>query len=138
MLCFVQNAEAGLPGIMATIKIYDRADQFRVEIVGRFAGEPVREVFTTWANALRETAPRRFAVDITRLTSYDHSGCKLLRDMYRHGVQFAAGTPLSLVFLGEISSAPRQGPALVREKPSERPAEEPKSTPAARATAGRR
>lgn len=100
---------------MATIKIYDRANEYRVEIVGRFAGDSLNEVENAWKSALRETMPRQFTVDITRLTSYDNAGCLLLREMYRHGAQFAAGTPVSLVFLGELSKTPRRGPALVQE-----------------------
>ena len=99
---------------MATIKIYDRAEEFRVEIAGRFAGEIVNEAAACWKTALREIPPRRFTVDISRLTGYDTAGCKLLNRMYNHGTQFAASTPLSLVFLSEISAPIRRNPGLLR------------------------
>lgn len=99
---------------MATIKTHDKADEFRVEIAGRFAGGLIDEVAAYWSAALHETSRRKFTVDISRLTGYDHPGCKLLAKMYRHGAQFAAATPLSLVFLAEISLPQRRSPALVR------------------------
>lgn len=100
---------------MATIKIHDRADQLRVEIVGKFAGDTVREVATVWTNALLESAPRHFTVDISRLSGYDAEGRKLLREMCHRGTLFAAKTPLSLVFLSEISSTPQRRLAVVSE-----------------------
>lgn len=99
---------------MATIKIHDRADEFRMEIAGRFTGEIVNDAAAHWKNALRENPPRRFTVDISRLSGYDYAGCKLLNRMYHHGANFAAATPLSLVFLKEISTPIRRSPALVR------------------------
>lgn len=100
---------------MATVKVYDRADEFRIQIAGRFAGECVEDIASTWKNALVEGGLRRFTVDISRLTSYDSAGRKLLSEMHQHGTQIAAGTPLSLVFLNEISAPLRRGPTLVRE-----------------------
>lgn len=100
---------------MATIRIHDRADQLRVEIVGKFAGDTVREVASVWTNALLESAPRHFTVDISRLSGYDAEGRKLLRDMYHRGTLFAAKTPLSLVFLSEISTAPQRRLTVVSE-----------------------
>lgn len=117
---------------MATVKVYDRADEFRIEIAGRFAGECVSDIARTWQNALLEAGPRRFIIDISRLTSYDVSGRKLLSDMYRHGMQMAAGTPLSLVFLNEIS-APRPGRA--QESAPARRHNEAGGLPSARAIA---
>lgn len=99
---------------MATITIHDRADEFRIEIAGRFSGDVVNDAAAHWKTALRETPPRRFTVDISRLSGYDYLGCKLLSKMYHHGAQFAAATPLSLVFLNEISLPVRRTPALVR------------------------
>lgn len=99
---------------MATITIHDRADEFRLEIVGRFSGDVVSDASIHWKNTLRETPPRRFTVDISRLSGYDYTGCKLLSKMYHHGAHFAAATPLSLVFLNEISLPVRRTPALVR------------------------
>lgn len=112
-------------GALATIKIYDRADEFRIELAGRFAGEVVNDAAAHWKNTLLETPPRRFKVDISRLSGYDPAGCKLLSKMYHHGAQFAAATPLSLVFLNEISVPLRRKPALVRTMaPSETGAHE--------------
>ena len=107
---------------MATLKIYDRADEFRIEIAGRFAGDCVPEAEMSWRNALLETAPRTVVVDISRLSGFDNAGRKLLQDMHKHGTQFAAKTPQSLVFLSEISQRVRRGPAptLVHSAPSER------------------
>lgn len=100
---------------MATIRIHDRADQLRVEIVGKFAGDTVREVESVWINALLEGSPRHFTVDISRLSGYDAEGRKLLREMYHRGTLLAAKTPLSLVFLSEISSTPQRRLAVVSE-----------------------
>lgn len=103
---------------MSTIKIQDGADEFRIEIVGRFQAESVEEVARMWRNALGETRPRKCIVDISRLSGYDAAGCRLLRDMYHHGTPIAASTPASLVFYNEISTPRRRGPALVRERPA--------------------
>lgn len=103
---------------MSTIQTYDGADEFRIEIVGRFQGPSVDEVARMWRTALREARPRNCIVDITRISGYDTAGCRLLRDMYYHGTQIAAGTPESLVYLSEISTPRRRGPALVRERPA--------------------
>jgi len=121
--------------ILPTVKVYDRADEFRIEIAGRFAGDCVRDIAATWQNALREAGPRRFIVDISRLGSYDAAGRKLLRDMHQHGTQIAAGTPLSLVFLNEISAPARRGPAQVQETPPTRRENEPGTALPARARA---
>jgi hypothetical protein len=105
---------------LSTIKIYDGADEFRIEIVGRFQSDSVNEISRLWRDALGETPPRRCIVDISRISGYDTAGCTLLREMYHHGTQFAAGTPSALVFLEEISRPKRRGPALVRERPAPR------------------
>jgi anti-anti-sigma regulatory factor len=120
---------------VATVKVHDRAGEFRIEIVGRLAGECVHEIRTTWKNVLREAGTRRFTVDISRLSSYDSAGRKLLHDMYRHGTQIAAGTPLSLVFLSEISTPVGRGPAVVHEVPAKHPEKE-RNTLARRHAAG--
>ena len=93
---------------MATFKIHDGADEFRVDIAGRFAGGCVEEVRTAWQEALNKTLPRYFTVDLTRISGYDAAGRKLLRDMHQHGTQFAAGTPEALVLLQEISPSLRR------------------------------
>lgn len=124
---------------MATITIHDRAEEFRIEIVGKFAGDVVDDAAAHWKSALRETPPRRFTVDISRLSGYDYAGCKLLSKMYHHGAQFAAATPLSLVFLSEISLPLRHKSALVRTMtPSDVKrggAGKPKAAPPSRAAA---
>ena len=103
---------------MVSIKIRDNADEFRVEIAGRVAGSVVDDVLYMWKTVLKESASRRFTIDITQLTGYDYAGCSLLTDMQRHGTHISAGSALSLVFLNEISRPARKmGPALVRKKP---------------------
>jgi ABC-type transporter Mla MlaB component len=112
---------------VATYKILDRADEFRIEIIGRLTGEGVQQVRRSWEQALKETTPRRLSVDISGLSGYDSSGRNLLEKMYRHGTEFAARTPSSLVFLNEISSTPRASASLITtpitkpQRPSEPP-----------------
>ena len=98
---------------MTTITVSDEAQQFRIAIEGRLAGEIVREVRERWQAALLETSPRQFTVDISQLIGYDSSGLKLLREMHRHGTNIAARNSRALAFLGEISSAELTGPTLV-------------------------
>jgi len=101
-----------------SIKLRDNADEFRVEIAGRFAGSVVDDVLYMWKTVLLEGDSRRFTIDITRLTGYDYAGCSLLSDMQKHGTHISASSALSLVFLNEISSPrPKVGPSLVRKKP---------------------
>ena len=89
------------------LKFYDRADEFRMEVVGRFAGKLIAEARAAWESTLREKSTRRITLDITYISGYDLAGRKLLQELQRHGVTVAAGTPLSLVFLQEISSERR-------------------------------
>ncbi len=100
---------------MATLKIRDWADEFRIEIIGRFAGSSTIEAASEWERALSESSPRRLIVDITRLSGYDAAGRQLLAHMYNHGTTIAAGTPLSLVFLHEITHTPKLDGGLVLE-----------------------
>ena len=102
---------------MVNINIRDNADEFRVEVAGRFAGSVVDDVLYLWKTVLLETNSRRFTIDISQLTGYDYAGCTLLRDMHRHGAHISAITPFSLVFLNEISGPRKLGPALVRKAP---------------------
>jgi len=103
---------------VVNIKLRDNADEFRVEIAGRFAGGVVDDVLYIWKTVLVESDSRRFTIDITQMTGYDYAGCSLLSDMQRHGTHISAGSPLSLVFLNEISSPQRKpGPSLVRKQP---------------------
>ena len=112
---------------MATFKFFDRADEFRIEIIGRLGGDGVQELRRTWEQALQETGPRRLSVNISRLAAYDAAGRRLLAEMYRHGTEFAARTPSSLVFLNEIANTSRtpapvfEAPVQKQKKPSERP-----------------
>lgn len=89
---------------MAIPRIMDRADEFRIEIVGRFRGEIVNDVAKQWQQALLEKVPRRYTIDISRMTSYDGPGRDLLRRMHQHGTQVAAATRRSLEFLREITA----------------------------------
>jgi hypothetical protein len=97
---------------MATYRIHDRTDEFRVEIVGRFAGGCVQEVRTAWQDSLKRTLSRQVIVNLTRVSGYDLEGQQLLQEMHRHGTQFAAGTPDALVLLQEISTPPERRPLL--------------------------
>jgi hypothetical protein len=98
---------------MPGFDISDGADEFRIELIGRFTGECVTLVEQAWKTALSVPASRRYTVDISRMIGFDGPGRKLLATMYRHGTQFAAGTPEALVLLGEISAIPRRGPVAV-------------------------
>jgi hypothetical protein len=124
---------------MATIRILDRSDSFRVTISGQFAGECVGDVASIWKHALSHSLSRRFKVDISGLAGYDTAGYKLLRDMYHHGTLFAAGTPLSLVFLNEISGPLRRRAASASEpNPQSKPSEARSNEETMRAVAGRK
>ena len=100
---------------MSAYEIRDGADEFRIELTGNFANGIVREVEVAWKTALNVNAPRRNIIDISRMTGYDSLGRRLLSMMYRHGMQFAAGTPESLVFLSEIAGPPRRIAAFAAE-----------------------
>jgi hypothetical protein len=102
---------------VATIKVYDRADEFRIEILGKFAGSCVNDVAVEWTAEVPESFHRKFTVDISGMTGYDYAGKKLLREMHYHGTQFACGTPQSLTFLSEISAPLKQtGVMLIRDQ----------------------
>jgi hypothetical protein len=108
-----------LDNTVVSINIRDNADEFRVEITGRFAGTVVDDVLYLWKSVVRDGNSRRFTIDITQLTGYDFGGCSLLMDMQKYGVYISAGSALSLVFLSEISNPRRKlGPSLVRKRPS--------------------
>jgi len=100
--------------MLADIKVLDQANEFRIEIEGRFAGEVVDYVKDLWKTALGESSPRRFSVDISGLTGYDVTGCRLLRDIYRHGTYISARNAASLAFLNEISSPTTGRPTLLQ------------------------
>lgn len=110
------------PSTVPMIKIYDRANELRIQIVGRLDGRSVDDLANAWRSEMSSSSPRQCTVDISGLSGYDTPGCKLLREMHAHGTQFAAATPMSLVFFNEISAPRRRGPALVREKPAAREA----------------
>ncbi|HWF46097.1 MAG TPA: hypothetical protein VG168_03755 [Bryobacteraceae bacterium] len=93
---------------MATIKVYDRADEFRFEILGKFAGGCVNDVASQWTAEFPHSFHRKFTVDISGMTGYDYDGKKLLREMHHRGTQFACGTPQSLTFFREISTPLKQ------------------------------
>ena len=42
------------------VKIWDHADEFRVELCDRFAGAVVEEVLSLWTTVLRKNNSRRF------------------------------------------------------------------------------
>lgn len=88
---------------MAIIKIYDRADELRIEIRGEFAGGCVEDTSATWRASLPDAMHRRLTVDISEVSGCDAEGRKLLREMYRHGTQIAAGNPTALGLLNEVT-----------------------------------
>ena len=49
---------------MVNINIRDTADEFCVEIAGRFAGSVVNDVLYLWKTVLVESDSRRFTIDI--------------------------------------------------------------------------
>lgn len=103
---------------MVSITLRDNADEFRVQIAGRFAGDVVDDVLYLWKSVVKGGNSRRFTIDITQLTGYDYAGCSLLTDMQTYGVHISACSALSLVFLSEISSPGRKPrPTLVRKRP---------------------
>ncbi len=105
---------------MGRIKFRDRANEFRATITGKFAGELVGEVEGAFRRLRQEQGGRRMTVDITHLTGYDLGGRKLLQELHQHGVRLAAGTPLSLVFLQEISIPMDTGAPQVEETASKK------------------
>ncbi len=98
---------------MGSIKIIDLAEQFRIEIEGRFSGDAVSEAARHWERALSQLNPRRVIIDISQLSGYDLEGSRLLRQMYRHGTHLSARNARALAFLDEISSPKLPGPTLV-------------------------
>ena len=104
---------------MGTIRILDLAEQFRIEIEGRFAGDVVAEAAQHWQQALSEPNSRRLTVDISQLSGYDVEGSALLRRMYRHGAHLSARNTRALVFLDEIASHKLPGPTLVYKSEDE-------------------
>jgi hypothetical protein len=98
---------------VGNIKIFDLAEQFRIEIEGRFSGEIVPKVAECWHKALSELNPRRVIIDISQLSGYDPEGSRLLRQMYRHGTHLSARNARALAFLDEISTYKLPGPTLV-------------------------
>lgn len=124
---------------MPVIKVQDRAQEFRITIEGRLAGDCVKEVAGVWAAALGESLPRKITVDISLLTGYDASGQKLLRQMEIHGTHFAAGTPESLVHLAKATASVRGGNSVLPEQAAEpRPVEREIASPLVlRAVAGK-
>ena len=120
---------------MGRIKFRDRANEFRATISGKFAGELVSELERAFRRVRQEQGGRRITVDITHITGYDLAGRKLLQELHHHGVRLAAGTPLSLVFLQEISipmarvESPATPPAPKKQDASSKPTQ-------ARAVAG--
>lgn len=106
---------------MAKLHVTDEAHLFRIVIEGRFAGEPVERVRQCWNTVMTEGSMRRFTVDISQLTGYDHAGCRLLREMYNHGCYLSARTPRALVFLNEVAGPELTGPTLIYKAPEPEP-----------------
>ena len=96
---------------MAVINIHDRADELRIEILGDFSGPCVRDTSATWRASLPDATHRRLTVDISEVSGCDAEGEELLREMYRHGTQIAAGNAAALDLLNKITTA-RSGNAV--------------------------
>lgn len=94
---------------MAVLNYHGGAEEFRIEIVGKFVGACVHEVEWRWGRALSESSPRTVTVDVSGLTGCDNAGRKLPRYMYGHGTKIAAANSNSLIFLGEITATPKTG-----------------------------
>jgi hypothetical protein len=107
--------------VVAKVRVYDRADEFRFEIVGKFAGGCVDDVASEWIVTLRDSFHRKFTVDISDMSGYDNAGRRLLRDMHKYGTQFACGTPLSLAFFSEISAPLKTAQVTVMPSKSDAP-----------------
>ena len=120
---------------MGTLKIIDTADEFRIEISGKFIGWCVADVESRWHQVLSKASSRQVTVDISRLSAYENAGRKLLRHMHKHGTTIAAATPRSLIFLAEITATQRSGPAptLIRDESNK--AEQPKQSAATKKAA---
>lgn len=106
------------------IYIVDQAEEFRIEITGRFADSAVSNAAAAWKAALLVNTPRRISVDITRMTGYDRDGFLLLQNMHLHGTHIAAGTPRSLLFFNQISSR-RSQPVNKNDWSEKRPVHQP-------------
>ncbi len=105
--------------MISTVRVLDEANQFRIEIDGRLAGNAVIEVRDCWRSALLEPSLRKLTVDISQLSGYDHNGYKLLREMYEHGTYLSARSAAALAMLHEISSPGTSGPTIVYKAESE-------------------
>jgi hypothetical protein len=92
---------------VATFKVIDEANQYRIEIIGKFAGLSIQDVESCWKRALESRLQRAIVVDISRLDGYDRPGCLLLRKMHKHGTVIAASTPPALAYLEEITTSRR-------------------------------
>ena len=125
-LLFDSNITQHAGARVGQIETKDRANEFRVVITGKFAAGCVREVEAVWRSVLSEIHSRRFTVDISELSGFDVAGRKLLRDMYLHGAVFAAATPVSLVFLNEISARRRAATLMPEYSVEEAPETEKK------------
>ncbi len=123
------------------VRFFDRANEFRICIEGRFAADCVGDTLAAWTAALRAALPRKTVVDISHMTGYDTAGRKALREMHLHGTEFAASTVESLAFLAEITAPRRRHVTVIPEPASEPqpPSRETNRQPAKplRAVAGR-
>jgi hypothetical protein len=103
-----------------TLNIFDHAEEFRIEIAGRFSDSLVSNASEAWHSALSTNTPRRISVDITQMSGYDRAGYMLLREIYSHGSHIVAGTPHSLLFLSQISSSKPMLASVFEEAPRSR------------------
>lgn len=88
------------------VAIHDGAREFRLKIEGRFAERQVHEAESCWQTARSTMTGRRFAVELTGVTSVDESAKQLLVRMYQAGADFIAGTAETRLVVTEVTGAP--------------------------------
>ena len=103
---------------MLKITLHDHPNQLRFRLEGKLAGAWVSELRQCWQTAISTTQSRVVTLDLSEVDFVCPEGQALLADMYRHGVQFKAVTPLIRSLIAEIERAARY--ATVEEPPSRR------------------
>ena len=103
---------------MLKITLHDHSHQLRFRLEGKLAGAWVSELRQCWQTATSTTQGRVISLDLGEVDFVDAEGQTLLADMYRHGVQLKAVTPLIRSLVAEIERAARY--ATVEEQPSRR------------------
>jgi anti-anti-sigma regulatory factor len=94
---------------MLKITLHDSAGEFRLKLEGRLSGPWVRELEQCWTTAASTTSGRRTVVDLGEVDFIDPQGQLLLSNMFAHGVEMEAVTPLICSVLKEACQAPACG-----------------------------